>query len=137
MDILDFIAFFIYILIFSLIFSVSRKKIKNVELRTYHKYAFWVKVVACFCYSIFVLYIVKGGDTMDLYYPEGLNMFKRILNGANSYDLLLGPVENIDPNTLANPNQIGYLKDPSNLFAIRFTAILCFLSFGKFLVVIP
>ena len=135
MDILDFIAFFIYIIIFSLIFSVFRKKIKNVELRAYHKYAFWIKVFACFSYSIFVLYIVKGGDTMDLYYPEGLNMFRRILNGANSYDLLLGPVDNIDPNTLANPNQMGYLRDPSNLFTIRFTAILCFLSFGKFLVV--
>src|SRR5665647_2084767 len=87
MNFLDFIAFLVYTMIFSFIFSISRKKIKNEKLRAYHRNAFWIKVFASFCYSIFVLYISLG-DTTTLYFPEGHNLYQLILNDPSKYHLL-------------------------------------------------
>ena len=135
MTVLDFIAFIIYTGLFSFIFSLQRKSFDNADMRKYHRNAFWIRVFTCFCYAIFVQYITRGGDTKDLYFPEGYNMFNRIISGQDNFDMIFGPVENIEPSMLANPGQMGYLRDPSNLLAIRITALLCFLCFGKFMVV--
>jgi len=132
MDFLDFIAFLVYTMIFSFIFSISRKKIKNEKLRAYHRNAFWIKVFASFCYSIFVLYISLG-DTTTLYFPEGHNLYQLILNDPSKYHLLFGSGKDIDANMLSNPNEIGYFSDAGNFMVIRVTAILCFITFGKYM----
>ncbi|MEO6135440.1 MAG: hypothetical protein ABIP35_09820 [Ginsengibacter sp.] len=134
MDFLDFIAFFLYTIIFSFIFSVLRKKIKDEKLRVYHRNAFWLKVLASFSYSLFVLYI-SAGDTTTLFYPEGHNLYMLILKDPSKIDLLFGPGSDVTANLLANPNQIGYFKEASNFMVLRITAILCFFSFGKYMVV--
>lgn len=132
MDFLDFIAFLVYTMFFSFIFSISRKKIKNEKLRVYHRNAFWIKVFASFCYSIFVLYISLG-DTTTLYFPEGHNLYQLILNDPSKYHLLFGSGKDIDANMLSNPNEIGYFSDAGNFMVIRITAILCFFTFGKYM----
>ncbi len=134
MDIIDFIAFFIYVLVFSIIFSSARKKIKNPQLRIYHKNLFWLKVFASFCYAIFVQYISLG-DSTTLYYPEGHNLYKYILSNPSEIGLLFGPGTDIDQSILKTSYLIGYFKDPSNFTVIRLTAILCFFSFGQYMVV--
>ena len=134
MDFLDFIAFLIYTIIFSFIFSVLRKKIKDEKLRIYHRNAFWLKVLASLGYSLFVLYI-SPGDTTTLFYPEGHNLYMAILKDPSKLNLLFGPGTAIDANILANPNQIGYFREASNFMVLRITAILCFFSFGKYMVV--
>src|SRR5665647_1745560 len=132
MNFLDFIAFLVYTMIFSFIFSISRKKIKNEKLRAYHRNAFWIKVFASFCYSIFVLYISLG-DTTTLYFPEGHNLYQLILNDPSKFHLLFGSGKDIDANMLSNPNEIGYFSDAGNFMVIRVTAILCFITFGKYM----
>lgn len=134
MSILDFIAFFIYVIIFSFIFSMFRKKIKSPSLRKHHRNAFWLKVIASFTYAIFVEYISRG-DTTTLYYPEGYNLYKKILTDPSLIDLLFGPGTNIDASLLKDPNLIGYFRDDSNFMVIRLTALFCFLSFGKYMVI--
>ena len=133
MNFLDFIAFIFYTLLFSILFSISRKKIKNEKLRVYHRNAFWIKVFASLCYSIFVLYISLG-DTTTLYFPEGYNLYHIILKDPSKWHFLFGSGKDIDASMLENPIQIGYFSDPANFMVIRVTAILCFFTFGKYLV---
>lgn len=132
MNLLDFIAFLVYTFLFSAIFSFSRKKIENETLKKYHRNAFWIKVFASFCYSIFVLYISLG-DTTTLYYPEGHNLYQLILNDPSKLHYLFGPGKDIDSTMLNNPGEIGYFSDAGNFMVIRITAILCFFTFGQYL----
>lgn len=134
MTILDFIAFILYTVLFSYFFARSRKKIETPELRNYHKIAFWAKVFACFSYAIFVQHITKG-DTTTLYFPEGYNLYKRVLQNPSEITLLFGPGTDIDPNIITRSWMIGYFRDDSNFMVIRLTALLCFVSFGKYMVV--
>ncbi len=134
MSILDFIAFFIYAIVFSFFFSIIRKNLKDKNLRKYHRNGFIIKVFAAFCYAIFVQYISKG-DSTTLYFPEGYNLYKQILKDPSRLELLFGSGLDIDATMLANPNQIGYFRDPSNFMVIRITAILCFFTFGKYMVI--
>lgn len=134
MTILDFIAFIIYTAIFAFIFSAYRKKIESPVLRRYHKIAFWIKVFACFCYAIFVEHISRG-DTTTLYFPEGYNLYKKVLEEPSNITYLFGPGTDIDQSMLASPKLLGYFKDDSNFMVIRLTAMLCFLSLGKYMVV--
>jgi len=134
MTILDFIAFIIYTAIFAFIFSAYRRKIESPVLRRYHKIAFWIKVFACFCYAIFVEYISRG-DTTTLYFPEGYNLYKKVLEEPSNITYLFGPGTDIDQSMLASPKLLGYFKDDSNFMVIRLTAMLCFLSLGKYMVV--
>lgn len=134
MTILDFIAFIIYTAIFAFIFSAYRRKIESPVLRRYHKITFWIKVFACFCYAIFVEYISRG-DTTTLYFPEGYNLYKKVLEEPSNITYLFGPGTDIDQSMLASPKLLGYFKDDSNFMVIRLTAMLCFLSLGKYMVV--
>jgi hypothetical protein len=134
MSFLDFTAFFLYSILFSFLASLYRKNIKDETLKKYHKNAFWIKVFAAFCYSIFALYF-SPGDTTTLYFPEGYNLYKKILTDPSNLDFLFGAGTDIDATLLSNPNQIGYFRDASNFMVIRLTAIFCFFSFGKFMVI--
>ena len=134
MSFLDFIAFFLYSFLFSFFASLYRKNIKDETLKKYHRNAFWIKVFAAFCYSLFTLYF-SPGDTTTLYFPEGYNLYKKILENPANLDLVFGAGTDIDARMLANPNQIGYFRDASNFMVIRLTIILCFFSFGKYMVI--
>ena len=132
MNLLDFIVFFVYVFLYYLLFSLSRRKIKNIRLRKYHKTAFWLKVFASLCYGMFVLYISLG-DTTTLYFPEGLHLYKMILNDPSKFHLLFMDGKAFDSSMLDNPHQIGYFSDASNLLVIKTTAFLCFFTFGQYL----
>ena len=132
MDLLDFVVFFLYVLIYYLFFSLSRKKIKDIRLRKYHKNAFWIKVFASLCYGLFVLYISLG-DTTTLYFPEGHHLYKLILNDPSQIRLLFMDGSAFDSSMLDNPHQLGYFSDASNFLVIKATAFLCFFTFGQYL----
>lgn len=134
MSILDFIAFFIFAILFSFFFSGFRKQLKSPSLKKHHRNAFWLKVFASFAYAIFVEYISRG-DTTTLYFPEGYNLYKKILTDPDNFSLLFGAGTDIDPNLLANPNQFGYFRDHSNFMVIRLTTLFCFISMGKYMVI--
>jgi hypothetical protein len=134
MTLLDFIAFFIYTVFFAFIVYRLSKKIKHRVIRKYFIISYWVKVFACFCYSIFILYI-SWGDSASLFFPEGYNLYKLILQDPKNIELLLGSGSDISENIINNSTLIGYFNDPSNFMIMRITAVLCFFSFGKFMVV--
>ncbi|MEO6404088.1 MAG: hypothetical protein ABIY51_09795 [Ferruginibacter sp.] len=134
MTFFDFILFFIYVFIFNLLFARSRKKLTDPVLKKYHRYGFWVKVVGAFAYSMFVLYI-SPGDTTGLYYPEGYNIYKLILHDSSNAYLLIIPGKEFDQTLLANPYNLGYFYEEANYMISRIVAILCFVTYGKFMAI--
>lgn len=134
MDILDFIVFFLYIIIFNFLFSAFRKRYKDPVLRSYHRTAFWVKVVASFAYSIFVLYISRG-DTSALFFPEGNNIYKMILEDQSKIDLFFIPSREFDESLLWDSYNKGYLKVESNYAVTKAVAFFSFFTHGKFLAI--
>ncbi len=104
MGIIDFIVFIIYVILFNILFKLVRKKYKDPILRRYHAIGFWIKVFSCFAYSMFVLYISRG-DTNALYYPEGLNFYKLILNDSSYIHLILNGAEEFDQTLLYEDNR--------------------------------
>lgn len=134
MDVLDFIVFFIWVFIFHLLFSYRRKKIDNPELRKYHRRGFWIKVFACLAYSFFVLYL-SPGDTTTLYYPEGFNLYKQMLEEPSKISILFKPAAAFDQTLLEDFRNSGYFDEESNFMVVRFVIFFSFFTFGKFLAI--
>ncbi len=134
MNILDFIFFFIYVIIFNIIFSIRRKKYNNPLLKKYHKQAFWIKIISTFGFCIFVVYL-SPGDTNGLYYPEGLNIAKLILKNPDNIKLILGSGADFDESLLNDIGNSGYFREESNFMVSRLVAIFSFFTFGKFMAI--
>ena len=134
MGFLDFLLFPLYVLVFYLIFAARRKKIKDPILRLYHKYGFWAKVIASFAITIFNYYI-SIGDSTTLYYTEGSNLFKLILNDSYHLRWLFMEGSEYSKDLIANPWNTGYFRSEANFFIIRLVAIFSFFSFGRYMII--
>jgi len=133
MTFLDFIMFFIYVIIFYILFAFIRKRYPA-EIRAHHRNTFWIKVISSLAYSLFVLYISKG-DTTALYFPEGYNIYQLILRDNSNIELLFMKAKDFDQSLLADTYNLGYFNEESNFLVTRITAVLCFITFGKFLAI--
>lgn len=134
MDIIDFIVFFIYIFIFYVLFFLRRRRYNTPELKKYHKQGFWIKVISCFAFCMFVLYI-SPGDTTGLYYPEGENIYRLILKDPSNIKLIYQPASEFDDALLVDIDNSGYFGEESNFMVTRIVAILCFITYGKFMAI--
>ena len=134
MNILDFIFFFIYVIIFNAIFAARRKRYESALLRKYHKQAFWIKVFGTFAFSIFVIYL-SPGDTTGLYYPEGINIAKMIIKDPSNIGILFKSGKEFDQALLLNIDNSGYFNEESNFMVTRLVAIFSFFTFGKFMAI--
>ncbi|HRN80128.1 MAG TPA: hypothetical protein PKY29_00765 [Ferruginibacter sp.] len=134
MDFLDFIIFFLWVFIFHLFFSFRRKRYKRPVLKKYHRRGFWIKVMASLAYSMFVLYL-SPGDTTLLYYPEGVNIYRLILDDPSNFSILIKPAAQFDQALLADISNSGYFDHESNFMVARFVAIFSFFTMGKFLAI--
>lgn len=134
MNLLDYIMFFVYVVIFYIIFSWRRKKIKDPVLRKYHRQGFWIKVFSCFAYSMFIL-LFSTGDSNGLYHREGYNIYQLILKDASNIHLLFIPGKEFDQALLADIFNAGYFSEESNYMVTRIVAIFSFVTFGRFLAI--
>jgi len=134
MNVLDFIFFFIYVLIFYVIFAFRRKRLSDPLLKKYHKQGFWIKCLATFAYCIFVVYI-SPGDSNALYYPEGVNISKMILNHPSNISFILHKGADFDESLLQNIANSGYFSEESNFWVSRLVVIFSFFTFGKFMAI--
>lgn len=134
MDFLDFIIFFIWVFIFHVFFSYRRKRYKRPVLKKYHRRGFWIKVMASLAYSMFVLYL-SPGDTTLLYYPEGVNIYRLILDDPSYFSILVQPAASFDQALLTDISNSGYFDHESNFMVARFVAIFSFFTMGKFLAI--
>lgn len=134
MNLLDFIIFFVYIILFYILFSWRRKKYSDPILRKYHRQGFWIKVFSSFAYSMFILHF-SPGDSNGLYHKEGYNIYQMILQDPSNLDLLFIAGKDFDQALLANVYNAGYFNEESNYMVTRIVAMLSFVTFGRFLAI--
>lgn len=95
---------------------------------------FRVKILGCFLFVIYYTYLT-GGDTRSLYYPEGYNLFKALLNNPGAWSYLFRSSIDFDNLRIFSEAGLGYLAGSENYLIVKITAIICFFSFGQFLII--
>jgi hypothetical protein len=136
MNYLDYILFPIYVGLFYFIFSLRRKKYADPVLRKYHVRAFWIKIVSTMAFTFFIVGISnKQSDSYLLYWVEGHNIFKLILNDPSNIKWIFTKGKNFDQALLADMWNLGYFNDENNYMVARLVTIFSFFSFGKYLII--
>ena len=130
----DFLIFPFYLVLFAFIFSRLRQNYKDPLLKKYHKQGFWVKVIACIAFTIFNAYI-SPGDSTGLYHNEGVNIHNLIVQDFKNIDILFSEGKNFDETLLRDPGNAGYFKSPNNFLVTKIVAVLCFITFSKYMVI--
>jgi hypothetical protein len=133
MDILDFILFPLYVVLLYLFFKNRKKKLGDPQLEQYFIQGFWVRVVGCMAFTVFNTYISQG-DSIGVYQPEGVHIYRLILNDANNIKLLATPASSYDLTLLFDNFNEGTLVTESNFLTVRIVALFSFLSFGSYFV---
>jgi hypothetical protein len=131
MGLIDILVFPVYVLLFALIFLIRRNSIQDPVLKKYHRQGFWIKIVSTISFIIFSTYIARG-DSMYLYYPEGINIAKLIVKDFSNIQLLFDAGKDFDQNLLADSFNKGYFNSESNYFIARLVAVLSFFTFGSY-----
>jgi hypothetical protein len=136
MNYLDYILFPVYVAIFYFIFSLRRKKYTDPLLRKYHARAFWIKIASTIAFTFFIMGISnKQSDSYLLYWVEGHNIFKLILNDPSNIKWIFTKGKNFDQALLADMWNLGYFNDENNYMVARLVTIFSFFTFGKYLII--
>lgn len=130
----DYLLFPLYVLAFYLFFSAKRKKFTDPRLKYYHKYGFWVKVLASFAITIFYSYLSLG-DSTTLYYSEGFHLYKHILNDPDNIQWLFKSGQEYPAHLIKLEGNKGYFGSEANFLIIKLVAIFSFLSFGRYMII--
>lgn len=134
MGFLDFLLFPFYVALFYFLFSIQRKKIKAPHLKFYHKYGFWAKILGSFCITIFYGYL-SAGDSTNLYYREGLHLYKHILKDSSNLQWLFKTGLEYPEYMISLNSTRGYFGSESNFIIIKLVAIFSFVSFGRYMII--
>jgi hypothetical protein len=131
---LEFLLTPIYIFLLHLFFKWRRKKLPDDTLKKYHRQAFWVKIIASILFVIYYTYLT-GGDTRSLYYTEGYNFYQHLLSNHENWKYVFLKGTEFDPNLVFRHGNEGYFLQEGNFMVIRLTALLSFITFGKFVLI--
>ncbi len=135
MDIVDFILFPLFFFLFYRFTTYRLKKISDPILKVYYKRAFFIRVLSCFAFSIFLVYI-SPGDSFGTYYMQGLSIYKQSLKDPSIIQQMIFTKANNINETLFNPEAGGSVVflNENNYMPARIAAIFMFFSFGKYLI---
>lgn len=133
MGFLDIILFPVYVALFYFLFRARRKKYTDPVLKYYHKQGFWIKVIAVIPFTLFNS-ILSPGDSFVLYYTEGVNISRLIIQDFSHIKWLYLPSVEFDQALLKNSLNLGYLRAENNYMIVRITAILSFFALHKYLI---
>lgn len=133
MSIFDFILFPLYVYLFHVIFSKRRKRIQDPVLQKYHLYAFWIRIGSTLAFTVLGLTAIRG-DSITLYYPEGVNLFHLILKNFSNIKYVFLPGSEYDTSLTVTDNVPGYFVNESNFFIIQLVTFLSFFTFGSYLI---
>lgn len=134
MNITDIILLPFYVFLLFLFFKWRRKKLPNDTLKKYHRQAFWIKIIASILFVLYYTYLT-GGDTRSLYYTEGYNLYQHLLSNHENWKYIFLNGSKYDPNLVFRSGNEGYFLQEGNFMVIRLTALLSFITFGKFVLI--
>ena len=134
MNITDIILLPFYVFLLFLLFKWRRKKLPNDTLKKYHRQAFWIKIIASILFVIYYTYLT-GGDTRSLYYTEGYNFYQHLLSNHEAWKYIFLKGTEYDPSLVFRHGNEGYFLEEGNFMVIRLTALLSFITFGKFVLI--
>ncbi|MDQ6842817.1 MAG: hypothetical protein M3Z92_00495 [Bacteroidota bacterium] len=115
----------------SLFFRRLRNTYDDPILRKYHRQGFWIKIIGCFAFTIFSVYL-SPGDSIGLYQKEGNNIYQLILNDFHNLNWILQKGKGFDETLLKDPWNAGYFKSEANFMVTRIVVILSFITFGRY-----
>lgn len=127
----DLILFPIFIFLSSLFFRRLRNKYDDPILKKYHRQGFWIKILGCFAFSIFSVYL-SPGDSIGLYQKEGNNIYHIILNNWDNLNIIFSKGKDFDQTLLKDPWNHGYFKSEANFMVTRIVVVLSFFTFGRY-----
>ncbi|MEO7264380.1 MAG: hypothetical protein ABIW38_05675 [Ferruginibacter sp.] len=131
MGFLEIILFPVYVFIFYLFVTYKRKRTQDPLLKKYLVQGFWVKIISTIAITIFNWYI-SPGDSVTLYYPEGVGIYRMILKDADNLKWLYLPGTDFDLSLAADSWNAGYFSNQGNYMVIKLVAVLSFFSFGRY-----
>ncbi len=130
----DFILFPVYVFIlFKIHTQIAKKYIDNAILLTYFKYGFWIKIFFVVVFTLLARFVI-GGDSISLFFTQGKHFANLIKQDFSNISLLFtnGGAE---INALAEEDYKGYLAIESNYLAVKICAVICFITFSKYLII--
>ena len=133
MDIVELLLFPFYIILFYFIINSIAKKFTDPVLQKYLKQLFWVKVLACLAFTIYIA-VFASGDSYNLYYSSGSNISKMILSNPSRIDIFFKSAKDLEPSVYSQIGSSGYIDSPSNFSVVKISGLLCLFSFGKYLI---
>jgi hypothetical protein len=130
----DFLLMPIYLFIIYKIFKkLSLKYFDNETLLKYFTIAFWIKIVFIIIYSLMANFVM-GGDSITLFYTQGKHFANLISKDLSNLEIFFTQGgKYID--SLAEQDYKGYLLAESNFIAVKISALLCFVTFSKYLLI--
>jgi len=134
MGFLDFILFPLYVAFFYFLFKSRRKNYTDPLLQHYHKQGFWIKIMTVIPFTLFNS-VLSPGDSFVLYYTEGANIARLILNDPYHIKWVYGPSADFDQSLLKSSYNLNYLLAENNYMVVRITTVLSFLSLHRYLII--
>ncbi len=130
----DFLLLPIYLFaIYKIHKKLSLRYIDNKILLKYFNIGFWVKIIVIIIYSLVVNFII-GGDSITLFYTQGKHFANLVIKDFNNVNIFFTQGgKYID--SLAEEGYKGYLTAESNFIAVKISALLCFVTFSKYLLI--
>ncbi|MEO6638637.1 MAG: hypothetical protein ABIN25_10180, partial [Ginsengibacter sp.] len=127
----DLILFPFFVVLSSLFFRRIRNTYNDPLLRKYHRQGFWIKMLGCFAFTIFSVYL-SPGDSIGLYHQEGNNMYHLILQNPEHLKWLFSKGKDFDEAFLKTQYNVGYFKSEANYIVTKFVAVFSFITLGRY-----
>ena len=124
----DIFLFPIYVGVFLLIVHLRARRYADPLLRSYLYRGFWLKITGCIAFILFNYYL-SIGDSLLLYYKEGINLARLMIKDPGNFRLLFTPGVDFDEQLLDNYLNRGYFANEGNYFIAKLVCVFSFFGF--------
>jgi hypothetical protein len=135
--IFDYLLLPVYLFIFYAVVKKISVKYLNADLRKYFFMAFFLHMFGAVAYAMMVQYYYGYGDSFVFYYGSDF-LSNRLLRDPGNYQYFLKSAEDVKAwydFEVGDMNYSGYFGISSNLFVMKISALLSFISFNKYLII--
>lgn len=135
--IFDYLLLPVYLFIFYAIVKKVSVKYPDAELRKYFFTAFYLHMFGAVAYALMVQYYYGYGDSFVFYYGSDF-LSSRLIEDPGNITYFFKPAAEVKAwydLELGDLNYAGYFGIASNLFVMKISAVISFISFNKYLII--